>query len=165
MEATIQKLMGMSDTVWQRHMNPWSVWTRIPCLPLLVLAIWSRAWIGGWALLPVLLVLVWIWMNPRVFPKPADWHNWASLGVIGERIWLNRRKSVLPAWYHRWPHIANGVSAFGAVPLIWGLAVLEPISTLIGLAVAVAGKLWFVDMMARLARQFPGRAAHYAPEG
>ncbi|WP_377193710.1 DUF6653 family protein [Ruegeria meonggei] len=37
----------MKDEVWLRHANPWSVWARVLTpLPLLALAIWSRAWIG-----------------------------------------------------------------------------------------------------------------------
>ncbi len=36
----------MTDAVWQRHTNPWSVWTRYASLPLLIVAIWSRVWLG-----------------------------------------------------------------------------------------------------------------------
>ena len=45
-----ERLMGMSDAVWARHANLWSVYTRFTVLPLLVMAIWSRAWIGWWVL-------------------------------------------------------------------------------------------------------------------
>ncbi|SDX19442.1 hypothetical protein SAMN05444358_103322 [Ruegeria halocynthiae] len=63
-----ERLMGMKDEVWLRHTNPWSVWTRVlTLLPLLALAIWSRAWIGGWAWVAVGAVLVWVWDNPRAF--------------------------------------------------------------------------------------------------
>lgn len=40
-------LMGMDDQSWLSHANPLSVWTRILTpLPLLILAVWSRVWIG-----------------------------------------------------------------------------------------------------------------------
>jgi hypothetical protein len=46
---SLERLMAMDDRVWRRHANPWSGWTRVTVLPLLVLAIWSRVWIGWWA--------------------------------------------------------------------------------------------------------------------
>ena len=70
LERGIARLFAMSDGVWARHANPWSVWTRMATLPVLLLALWSRAWIGWWALLPVAAVLVWTWLNPRLFPPP-----------------------------------------------------------------------------------------------
>ena len=42
---SIAKLFHMTDEVWQRHRNPWSVWTRYLGLPLLVDAIWNRLWL------------------------------------------------------------------------------------------------------------------------
>jgi hypothetical protein len=60
-------------------------------LPLLVLAVWSRVWIGWWAMLAVSLVLVWIWLNPRVFPEPRTLDAWMSRGVLGERVFLEHR--------------------------------------------------------------------------
>jgi hypothetical protein len=35
----------MTDDAWQRHANPWSVWTRFAAIPLMILAIWSRVWL------------------------------------------------------------------------------------------------------------------------
>lgn len=61
-----EKLMGMDDRVWARHANPWSGWTRVATLPLLAVAIWSREWIGWWALLAVAAVALWTWLNPAV---------------------------------------------------------------------------------------------------
>ena len=63
----IAQAFAMSDEVWARHANPWSVWTRFSILPLLVAAIWSRVWIGRWALLPTAAVVLWAWLNPRLF--------------------------------------------------------------------------------------------------
>ena len=48
----------MTPEVWARHANPWSGWTRVAILPLFVLAIWSRAWLGWWALVPLALLVV-----------------------------------------------------------------------------------------------------------
>ncbi|KZN58491.1 hypothetical protein N482_22015 [Pseudoalteromonas luteoviolacea NCIMB 1942] len=35
-ENFVAKYFAMSDDVWACHANPWSVWTRYSCLPLLV---------------------------------------------------------------------------------------------------------------------------------
>lgn len=137
----------MTDAVWARHANPWSVWTRFGSLPLLIGAIWSRVWWGWGAIAPIIAILLWIWLNPRVFPKPQTTHQWASKAVIGERIWLNQKQVPIPA-HHR-PVIAftNGVNAIGFGICVWGLWSLSPWSTLLGLSWVVLGKTWFLDRM------------------
>lgn len=88
------RLAGMTDEAWRRHANPWSVWTRFAGIPLMILAIWSRAWIGWWAPVPCAVVVAWLWWNPRAFP-PID-TAWSSKGIFGERLWLQDR-SRMPA--------------------------------------------------------------------
>ena len=45
MEHALVTFFGMTDEVWRRHANPWSVWTRYLAGPILILAVWSRFWI------------------------------------------------------------------------------------------------------------------------
>ncbi len=59
---------AMDDATWERHPNPWSVYTRMLGLPLIALAVWGCAWIGWWSLVPIAAVAVWLWLNPRMFP-------------------------------------------------------------------------------------------------
>jgi hypothetical protein len=66
--AQIAKTFGMTDEAWQRHANPWSVYTRFAAILLMILAAWSRVWIGWWALLPVAAAIVCLWLNPHIFP-------------------------------------------------------------------------------------------------
>ena len=82
----LERLMGMSEATWKRHASPWSVWTRTPILPLLALAVWARDWIGWWCLIPVSLLVIWTFLNPRAFPVPKRTDNWASKGTFGERV-------------------------------------------------------------------------------
>src|SRR3712207_7157171 len=42
LDATMAKAFGLDGEGWQRHANPWSVYTRIPIPPLLVAAIWTQ---------------------------------------------------------------------------------------------------------------------------
>ena len=60
MNALVQiaRAFGMNDEAWRRHANPWSVYTRFAAIPAMILAVWSRVWIGWWALIPALLVAV-----------------------------------------------------------------------------------------------------------
>ncbi len=147
LDRIVLRAFAMSDEVWARHANPWSVWTRVPVLPLLVLAIWSRDWIGWWCLLPVAAVALWTWLNPRVFPKPASIDSWASRAVLGERVWVERHSAPLPAHHLRAARWLTAVALAGMVPLAWGLITLEVWPTVLGLVLVYGGKLWFLDRM------------------
>jgi len=141
-----ERLMAMDDATWARHANPMSAYTRFTVLPLLVMAIWSRVWLGWWAILPTALVLAWAWVNPRAFPPPRNLDNWASRGVLGERVFLNRRDEV--AAHHRaWADGLAWASLPGVIVLVIGLIRLEPWWTLFGMVLAVGPKVWFVDRM------------------
>ena len=67
----VARLFGLSGESWMRHANPASVWTRFSVLPLLMLAVWSRDWIGLWFLIPLALSLVWLFVNPLFFSPPT----------------------------------------------------------------------------------------------
>ena len=139
--------MKMDDATWARHSNPWSVWTRFSCLPLIVLAIWSRVWLGWWCLVPLALALGWTWLNPRAFPPPTSTDNWASKGTFGERVFLNRKTVPIPPHHARWAVVLGGLSATGLPVLVWGLWQLDVAWTLLGLVLIVVPKVWFVDRM------------------
>ena len=144
----ITRLLLMSDDTWLRHANPWSAWTRIiTCLPLLALSLWSRAWIGRWSILPIVAALLWIWLNPRVFPAPKSTNNWASKGVMGERFRMNRK--VVPIPHH---HVIAGntllsISGAGIFPFVYGVWQLNVWSALFGGLLMYVGKLWYFDRM------------------
>src|SRR5580704_963594 len=95
-EHIMARAFRMDEKTWQRHANPWSVWTRYLTLPLLVFIIWSRIWIGLWFLPLLSLGLIWLFLNPRAFSKPKTTNNWASKGTFGERIWLARKRVPIP---------------------------------------------------------------------
>lgn len=147
LERNIAASFNMDEATWARHANPWSVWTRFTVLPLLILAIWSRAWLGWWCLIPVSIVVGWMWLNPQIFPKPNSTNNWASKAVLGERVWLNRDKVPVPKHHQRVPNILSVVSTSGVIFLIWGLSTLNVWPTLLGVALVYLGKLWFIDRM------------------
>lgn len=153
-----EKLMGMTDAVWERHANPWSVYTRFTCLPLLVLAIWSRVWLGWGSLAPIALALFWIWANPRAFPPPKKKEGWAYHGVRGERLYLARKERPIPKRYERAAALHIAASSLGALMLVYGLWVLSVPATLVGLVATVAPKVWFVNGMVGLSRA--GSQAH-----
>jgi len=96
-EKAIANLFKMSDDVWARHANPWSVWTRYSTMPLLAISIWSRSWIGWWSLILVAASLIWVYVNPRIFNKPSTTDSWTSKSVLGERVWLNRKNIPVPS--------------------------------------------------------------------
>ena len=81
----------MSDDAWKRHANPWSVWTRFAAIPLLTLAIWSRGW---WCLVPIAVVIIWLWLNPLVFAPVERPTSWTAKGIYGEKLWLKERDRV-----------------------------------------------------------------------
>ena len=146
-EKVAARFFQMSDEVWERHANPWSVWTRYPCLPLLALAVWSRVWIGWMSLLPIALICLWTWLNPRVFRKPGSTDHWASRAVLGERVLLNHSKSEIPSHHLRTIGILNPITFAGFLLAIYGLAILDAGLAVFGTIFTILGKTWFLDRM------------------
>lgn len=158
---SVTALFHMTDEVWERHANPWSVWTRYSALPLLVLAVWSRTWWGWWAVVPILLVTLWIWLNPRLFPKPNSTHNWASKAVLGERVWLNRSHLPIPRHHQPVTAFTNAVNSVGFLICLWGLIQLAEWPTVLGLSWVILGKTWFLDRMVWLYDEMSDRHPEY----
>jgi len=147
LERRIADAFKLNDDTWMNHANPWSVGTRFTTLPLLMVAIWSRTWLGWWSLLPITLATLWIWINPRIFPKPKSTHNWGSKATFGERIWLNRDRHLVPLHHRRVPNYLSLVSTSGIVFAIWGLVAFNIWTASLGVAIVILGKLWFCDRM------------------
>jgi Family of unknown function (DUF6653) len=156
-QSRLTKAFGLTGAdAWRRHANPWSVYTRIPIPLLLTAAIWTRAWIGWWSLIPVAAVLFWTMINPRVFPPPRSVDSWASRSVLGEKYWSARKEAPIPERHRAAPLVLSVISAAGVPFWVWGLIALDPWITAFGLAVQMLGKLWFLDRMALLYHEAEG---------
>lgn len=146
-DKAFERLFAMDDAVWARHASGWSVWTRVATLPLLLLALWSHAWIGWWALAAVAAVLVWTWLNPRVFPKPRTTRTWAAKVTFGERIWLERKTVEIPRHHLVAAKLLGLLAGLGAAVAVGGALGNALWPTLLGAVLVYAGKLWFCDRM------------------
>jgi len=163
-DAKLAKVFGLQGDGWLRHANPLSVWTRFAVLPLLAISIWSRDWIGWWSLIPITLSLVFMMINPLLFPRPRSTKNWASRGVLGERLWADRSNVELPEQF-RSPGVANVTYAFqviGIVLLGYGLIALDLIAVVAGLVIVQCAKAWFIDRMVLLFEDMKKRNSEYA---
>ncbi|MEC5129472.1 DUF6653 family protein [Verrucomicrobiales bacterium BCK34] len=156
------RLMTMTDEVWDRHANPWSVWTRVVTgLPLILGAFWSVRLLG-WLSLPVIFaVFFWIWINPRFFSRPTRTDNWASKVTFGERVWLNRKKLPIPSHHARWATVLSVVSGVGFLVAVYGAVQHQLNLTLLGGVVSWFGKMWFCDRMVWLFEDMKDTNATY----
>ncbi len=146
-DKSLERLFAMDDAVWARHANGWSVWTRFATLPLLLLALWSHAWIGWWAPAAIAAVLVWTWLNPRVFPKPPTADTWAAKATFGERIWLERGKEPVPEHHLVATRLLGLLAGLGTVVSVGGALANALWPTILGALLLTANKLWFCDRM------------------
>lgn len=153
-EARLARLFGLDELGWARHANPLSGWSRaLTGLPVIVLAAWSRVWIGCWAVLPGVAALVWLLINPRLFPPPANDHAWMTRGVLGERLWARRAALDAPELRTSLPHALNVLTALGFGVMAWGLVVLDLRLALAGAAVSFAAKMGFIGCVAGIYRR------------
>jgi len=162
LEKGLSLFFKLNDKTWMQHANPWSFWTRFIISPFLALAIWSRVWIGLYSLVPIILLLVWTWVNPRAFPKPKTTKHWSSKGVLGERVWIARKEIPIPKHHATTVNILNVVTASGIPFLVWGLYDLHIWSTILGLTLIYLGKMWFIDRMVWLYEDMKGKSEEYA---
>ena len=163
-ETKLVKAFGLGGENWMRHANPVSVWTRFAVLPLLAVSVWSRDWIGWWSLVPVALSLVFMMVNPRLFPRPRSTRNWASRAVFGERIWADRNKAEIPEQFRqsRVPNVTYAFQLFGLAVLAYGLVELRLLDVVTGLVIVQCAKAWFCDRMVLLFEDMKGRRPEYA---
>ncbi|WP_101758918.1 DUF6653 family protein [Oceanicoccus sp. KOV_DT_Chl] len=156
-----EKLMSMDDSIWERHANPWSVYTRFTILPLISIAFWSRELIGLYSVLPISLAFLWAWLNPRVFSVPITTNNWASMGTFGERIYLNRKHVPIPMHHVKPAKLLQILSALGLPIFIFGLYSLNFSALLLGNIWIMVFKSWFVDRMVWLFMDMQSRDSNY----
>jgi hypothetical protein len=142
---SLQRIFLPDDESWLKHANPWSVWSRFATLPFIILAIWSRVWIGWYCLLPVSLLIIWVVVNPTLFSKPKTFDSWGSRAVLGERAYLN--SSTIPDKHKRPITILNVLQTIGGLLLIYGLWDLNLHLTLHGATSVYLAKMWFLDRM------------------
>ncbi|WHT20245.1 hypothetical protein N8J89_04000 [Crossiella sp. CA-258035] len=139
----------MDEESWRRHANPWSVWTRFAALPLMLLAIWSRVWIGWWCLLPIGAVVIWLFVNPSAFPPVEHPRSWAAKGIYGERAWVHERDQVSPE-HRRVLRFLVAAGLCGFALIAWGLIALRLWPTVFGTTVLIMAQLWRIDRFVQL---------------
>jgi len=71
---------------WKRHANPISGWSRVFTAPFIFLIVWFHLW---YLLIPL---VIWVVINPILFPEAKNLDNWASKSVLGERYWTKNIK-------------------------------------------------------------------------
>ena len=149
-DTKLARLFGLKGETWMRHANPISVW--------------SREWIGWWSLVPIALSLVFMMVNPLLFPPPRSTRNWASKGVFGERIWTDRDRVPIPDRFaaSKVPSVTYGVQVVGVALLTWGLVDLDVLTTIAGLLIVQTSKAWFIDRMVLLYEDAAERDTTYA---
>jgi hypothetical protein len=162
-EQRVAKVFGLTGDSWARHANPVSVVTRFAVLPLLALSIWSRDWIGWWSLVPIMLSLAFMMVNPLLFSEPRSTRNWASKGVFGERVWSERNTVPVPAQFnHHVFRVTYAVQTAGAAALAYGLVRFDLIATVAGLVILQTAKAWYIDRQVLLYEDMKQRNAEYA---
>ncbi len=146
-EKQIAKVFNLQGENWMKHANPWSVWTRFATLPFIILAIWSRVWIGWYCLIPISILIIWIIINPTFFKKPKNIDKWGSKAVLGERYWSERKKVPVPKHHSTPVVILTILQTIGGILLMVGLWKLEINLTIIGGITTYLAKMWFLDRM------------------
>ena len=121
----------MKEQTYERHSNPWSVWTRVLTNPLVYVPVWNRSWRQA------IFVVSWFLLTPRLFPPPKDDSSWATRSVLGEQIWTRTIHSDLSM-------LINTLSAlFFVLALYWAYA--RRLWKLISFGgFALVFKLWFI---------------------
>ena len=141
-------LSELEEKAWRRHANPWSVYTRFAAIPVGIVAIWSRVWIGWWSAIPIAMTVLWLILNPVAFSPVHKPVHWISKGIYGERLWLRGAVKT-----KRQRYTLNGLAVAGALGLVvvaWGLASLSVPACVAGAALTVVAQLVRIAKFARV---------------
>jgi len=75
-----------------------------------------------------------------------------STSVLGERVWQDRDKVAVPDHHNKMPHILNGITSIGMLLSIWAIVMLSIWPAVLGIALVIIGKSWYLDRMVWLYR-------------
>ena len=108
------------------------------------------------------ILVIWLILNPKAFKKPKSTKNWASKAVLGERVWINRKKVPIPKEYAFMAMLLNTINGSGLPFLIYGLYSFHFWTTLLGMVLIYAGKMWFLDRMVWLFENMKEKHTEYS---
>ncbi|MFV2061597.1 MAG: DUF6653 family protein [Gammaproteobacteria bacterium] len=137
----------LTNFIWRKYTNPWSIWVRFFILPMLIISMWSRIWFGQWSLLLLLFTLAWIWFNPRLTSTKKTKNIWAMQAVLGERLWLNRHSNLIPEHHFFVITALQIIVIISFLVCLAGIIILSPWITFFGLSMTYVGMCWFLDRM------------------
>src|SRR5918993_2470612 len=132
------------EQTWERHSNPWSVWTRVLTNPLVYVPVWNHSWRQA------IPIAAWFLLTPRLFPPPNDGSSWATRSVLGEQIWTRKRYTDLPM----------AISTFSALFFLVALysAYAQRLWRLVSFgSLALGFKLWFLERMVSYYDEYSAR--------
>lgn len=128
----------MKDENWLKHSNPLSGWTRFAAIPFLMAALWYRNWVVLGAIIVFLVV------NPFLFPRPKGPLRWISRSVLGEKIYCTgKNKFDLSRLLLILVTISFLLALYGA----WFKNIYLAVS---GTGGSIGFKLWYLNEMVKL---------------
>ena len=145
--SRIADTFRMTDDAWRRHANPWSVWTRFAAIPLMILAIWSRVWLGWWCLLPVAAVVVMALAEPAGLRARRHTEQLGGQGHLRREALAQGARTGATRSPQGAAPICVPIGAAGFVLLVYGLVRLEVWPTVFGASLIVLAQLWRIDRL------------------
>lgn len=109
----------------------------------LLLALYRHAWRG------LAATVIFLALNPVLFPEPERTDNWLSEGVLGEETWIADGNPMFGLDY---PEVLNALNVPLYLYTLYSAYRQYPVRTLVGFLVTFALKLLFVDAMGRYYR-------------
>ncbi|MEX0672522.1 MAG: DUF6653 family protein [Candidatus Paceibacterota bacterium] len=127
----------LSKNTWKRHANPWSGWTRVLAMPVIAVGLYLQSyWILG-------LAVVWLIVNPLIFPKPKSTNNWMSRGVLGEEKYYADGKKLK----RDLPTLLNSINVPVFIAFIYFGWTGQLIPLILSGLLVMTLKFWFIDRM------------------
>jgi hypothetical protein len=147
LDKKIFSIYSLTEENWMKHANPRCVITRYASLPIIILAFWSRVWIGWWSIIPIIMALAWMIFNPLLFKNAASTNNWASKSVMGELVLQNMDKIAIPEPHKKLSGILKNLFVLGLILSIVAMGSLDVWLAVFGISLVYVSRSWFMDRM------------------
>jgi len=131
----------LESTLWERHANPKSGWSRVPTGAVIVYAVYRRDWRLG------LAALLWAAINPFLFSPPETEAAWMTRAVLAERWWIREEGNGTVGLSY--PNVCNAWSALAFAYALVAAWRRRPAGAALGTVLGSALKLWWVGVLVR----------------